>query len=68
MAKTAAEALRDEGKREMLLKQLKVRFKKVPPEIEAKIQATQDTQQLDTWLVAFATARKLSDIPFDEGT
>jgi hypothetical protein len=68
MSKTIAEALREEGalnnKRETLLLQLRVRFKKIPEAIEAKIQATDDSQQLSTWLAEFAVARKLSDIDF----
>jgi hypothetical protein len=63
--KTIAEALREEGKREMLLRLLRLRFKQVPPAIEAKIKAIDDSQQLDACLDAFATARKLADIDFD---
>jgi hypothetical protein len=73
MGKTIAEALHEEGeragrlgaKREILLRLLRLRFKKVPAAIEAKIQATDDAQQLDTWFDEFATARKLSDVDFD---
>jgi hypothetical protein len=64
MAKTIAEDLQDKAKRETLLRQLRLRFKAIPESIEAKIQATDDSQQLATWLDEFATARKLSDIDF----
>jgi hypothetical protein len=67
MGKTIAEDLREQGgidaKRATLLLQLGLRFK-VPPAIEAKIVATDDSQQLDAWLAEFAMARKLSDIDF----
>src|SRR5262249_29331963 len=62
MNKTIAEDLQDKAKRETLLRQLRLRFKAIPEAIEAKIQATDDSQQLATWLDEFATARKLSDI------
>ncbi len=64
MGKTIADALRDEGKREALLRQLRLRFKKLPPAIEAKVQATEDSEQLDAWLDAVVTTRKLDDIDF----
>jgi hypothetical protein len=72
MGQTIAEALMEEGavrgslegKRETLLRQLRLRFKRVSPAIAAEIQAAQDARQLDDWLDAFATADKLSDIPF----
>jgi hypothetical protein len=64
MNKTIAEDLQDKAKRETLLRQLRLRFKTIPAAIESKIQATDDSQQLDTWLDEFATARKLGDIDF----
>jgi hypothetical protein len=64
MRKTIAEDLKDQAKRETLLRQLRLRFKTIPAAIEAKIQATKDSQQLDTWLDEFVTARKLGDIDF----
>jgi hypothetical protein len=64
MAKTIAEDLEDKGKRDALMLVLRARFKQIPAAIEAKIQATEDSQQLETWLVEFATARKLGDIDF----
>ena len=65
MRQTIAESIRAEAKRETLLEQIRLRFKQVPSAIETKIEATADIQQLDAWLKAFATARRLSDIPFD---
>jgi hypothetical protein len=76
MGKTAAEELLEHGEsigilkgalakqRESLLSQLRLKFKRVPKAVVAEIEACQDEQQLDGWLAAFATADKLSDIPF----
>jgi hypothetical protein len=52
-----------ETQRETLLWQVRLKFKQVPPAIEAKIAATSDNQQLDAWLDALVLARPLSDIP-----
>jgi hypothetical protein len=43
---------------------LRARFKTIPAAIEAKIQATDDRDQLDAWLDSVVTVRKLSDIDF----
>ena len=43
---------------------MRLKFKRVSPAITAEIEAAQDVQQLDDWLDAFATAEKISDIPF----
>jgi hypothetical protein len=72
MGKTIAEALREEGaaagilqgKRETLLRQLRVKFKRIPSGVAAEIEGAEDVGQLDEWLDAFATAEKISDIPF----
>jgi hypothetical protein len=68
MGKTIAEALEEKGalrkQRETLLRQLRVRFKQVPEAVAAEVEAEQNGQQLDDWLDAVVTARKLSDIPF----
>jgi hypothetical protein len=76
MGKTIAEALRDEGRAEgraeaevqsrqqTLLRQLRLRFRKVPKAVEGVILATKDTAQLDGWLDRFATAGSLSDMGF----
>src|SRR5262249_197379 len=68
MGKTIADVIKEEGalakQRETLLRLLRRRYKKVPAAIEAEIEATQDIQQLDLWLDAFATARSLRQIPF----
>jgi hypothetical protein len=76
MGKTIAEALREEGalegkaagileaKRETLLELLRLKFKRVSAAVTAEIEAEQDVQQLNRWLAAFATADKISDIPF----
>jgi predicted transposase YdaD len=70
MGKTIAESLREEGKlegklegkRETLVRLLRTRFRNVPEKIVIQIQDTQDVAQLDTWLDAFASAKKLTDI------
>lgn len=72
MGKTIADALREEGelvgllrgKRQMLLEQLRARFKTLPDYIETAVQSETDVGRIDAWAKAFATARKLSDIPF----
>jgi hypothetical protein len=69
MGKSYAEILQDEAaikaKQDMLVRQLKKRFRGLPPAIEAQILATQDIARLDQWGEEFATAKKLSDISFD---
>jgi hypothetical protein len=73
MEKTIAEAWREEGevigalrsKRETLLRQLRLRFKRIPKGVETRIQSTRDSGQLDRWLDAVVTAESLADIPFD---
>jgi hypothetical protein len=68
MGKTIFQAVAEQGAlqnaRETLLQQLRIRFKKVPEEVEGVIQATEDLATLNDWAYAFATARKLDDIPF----
>jgi hypothetical protein len=74
MGRTIAEALRDEGRAEgraaaevqlrqqMLLRLVRVRFRKVPKAVEGIILATTDTAQLDGWLDLVVTASSLSDM------
>jgi hypothetical protein len=70
MGKTIAEALMEEGaarvavpvRREMLLLQLREKFKRVPEGVVKRVESTESVEQLNTWLRAFATARKLSDV------
>jgi hypothetical protein len=74
MRKTIADVFRDEGRqlgrreeaisarRETLLRQLTLRFKKVPPATEQVIRATTDLARLDAWLDALLTARTLRDV------
>jgi putative YhgA-like transposase len=76
MGRTIAEALRDEGRAEgraeeavqlrqqTLLRQLRVRFRKVPKAVEGVVLATTDTAQLDGWLDRIVTATSLSDMGF----
>jgi hypothetical protein len=76
MGKTIAEALIEEGivkgmergelkrSRENLLLLLREKYKRVPAAIEAEINATQDIQQLETWMKELIRAKKLTDIHF----
>jgi hypothetical protein len=70
MGQTIAEALREEGRaeeavrsrQETLLRVLRIRFRKVPSGVEQRITNTDSPDQLDTWIDAFAKAKKLSDV------
>jgi hypothetical protein len=74
LTRTIAEALRDEGREEgrqegaisalqrVLLRQLRIRFGKVPKVTERLITTTRDIAQLRTWLGRFATATSLEDV------
>ena len=68
MSKTIAEAPKEEGEnagtRNAFLFLLRRKFKKVPENIVAEIQATTDNQQLENWLDAILTADSITDIPF----
>lgn len=72
MSQTIAEALLEEGKaqgglakqRETLLRQLRLKFKRISPAITLEIEATQDGEQLDRWLDAVITTNKISAMPF----
>jgi len=72
MNQALTEAFLEEGRtlgvltsqRGMLIRLLRRKFKRVSPAIKAEIEATQDKEQLRCWLDAFATADKISDIPF----
>ena len=72
MGKTIAQELREEGKhegeiegmRKSLVRLLTKKFKGIPENILAEIQATTDNQQLESWLDAVLTARQITDIPF----
>jgi hypothetical protein len=75
MGRTIAEMYLDQGReqgqlqnaRAILLRQLRKRFKRVPRKVEARIAATTNLQELETWLDNFATAAALADvgIPLD---
>ncbi len=80
MSKTIAEVIKEEGflegreegilegtlkkQRETLLRQLRLKFKRVPAAIEAEINATQDVKKLDDWLDQVVIAKTLADIHF----
>jgi Putative transposase, YhgA-like len=70
MGKTMAESLMEEGaareavrsRQQTLLRQLRVRFRRVPEDMVKRVENTMDVAQLDAWLDAFAKARKLADV------
>ena len=70
MGKTMAQALMEEGeargalraRREMLLLQLREKFKRVPEGVVKRVESTENAEQLETWIRAFARAKKLSDV------
>jgi hypothetical protein len=76
MAQTIAEALIEEGakkgreqgalakSREILLRLLRLKFKRIPPTIRATINATENIQKFDAWLDELVTAEKLADMHF----
>jgi hypothetical protein len=71
MGKTIAEALKEEGaareavrsRQQILLRQLRVRFRRVPEGVVKRVENTTEVAQLVAWLDAFAKARKLADVP-----
>jgi hypothetical protein len=48
-----------EGKAEDVLDVLRARFQTVPDDVEARVRASVDLQQLTRWLIAAATALSL---------
>jgi hypothetical protein len=68
--RTGADVLRDEGRaaervhsrQETLLRQLRLRFDRVPRRVEQVIRTTNDVARLDAWLDAFVTAESLADM------
>ncbi len=48
-----------------LVRQLRIRFKKVPAEIEATVEMTKDLPQLEEWLDAVVTAKTLKGVGID---
>ncbi len=55
-------------RQEMLLLQLRARFKKVPKAIERKVKATDEIARLDSWIERFATANTLDDVGIGGGS
>jgi hypothetical protein len=53
-----------EGKRAALLRLLRLRFKRVPREIRAEIEAMLDSEKLDEWFDAVVIADRITDVPF----
>ncbi len=66
MGRTIAEMFMDQGevrgKREVLLRLLRRRFKKVPREVAACIAAATDVHDLDKWLDRIVDAKTLNDV------
>jgi hypothetical protein len=50
------------SRQQTLVRQLRLRFGRVPRATEQLIRATQDTARLDAWLDNFATARTLAEV------
>ena len=71
MRKSYADVLKEEGRltsrRESLLRLIRVRFGDPPAEVVASIDACGDIAQLDAWLDAVGTARRLSAVHFRPG-
>ena len=70
MGRTIAEMFLDQGreegeikgKQQVLLRQLRKRFKKIPPDVKARIAATTDVHDLDAWLDKVVDADTLADV------
>jgi hypothetical protein len=62
MAQAEAERYTLEERKRTLVKQLRLRFPPLPPEIEQTIEHTQDADKLAEWLERFATADDLRAI------
>jgi hypothetical protein len=70
MAKTYADVLREEGKKEgviqalqqTLLEQLQEKFGEVPPGTRTSVKTTSSPKQLRLWLKRFASARTLEEV------
>ena len=70
MAQTIAEMYIEKGEkagelkraRTILLRQMRKRFKKVPPKVEARITATSNMQDLEGWLDRIVDAKTLADM------
>jgi hypothetical protein len=71
VGQTMAEYLMEQGaareavrsRQQTLLRQLRVRFRRVPQGVVKRVENTTEVPQLDAWLDAFAKARKLADVP-----
>jgi hypothetical protein len=77
-ANTTAEALTEEAerqgalrsRREDLLRLLRAKFHKVPEGVARRVEATEDVEQLKTWLDAVIPAKQLADVgitPLESG-
>ena len=78
MRRTIAEALEDKGRKKgrkegreegvlryaqtTLLRQLRTRFRDLPPELVQAIERTHDLKRLDAWLERFVTAATLEEV------
>jgi hypothetical protein len=79
MGQTIAEALREEGRKEglqqgavsalqqALVNLLRTKFGRVPRAVENTIRATDDSAQLNAWLVRAGTATTLEETGFGAG-
>jgi len=63
-----AESLRlgeQQGEKQMLVRQLRHKFSRIPKGIVQQIEATTDMEQLDNWSVQIISAKKLTEIDFN---
>jgi len=54
-----------QGEQQMLVRQLRHKFNRVPKGIVQQIEATMDMEQLDNWSVQIISAKKLAEIDFN---
>jgi phage tail tube protein FII len=54
-----------QGEKQMLVRQLRHKFSRIPKGIVQQIEATTDKEQLDNWSVQIISAKKLTEIDFN---
>ena len=61
MGKTIADQLREEGRIELLMRQVRLRFGLIPPPVEERIRAA-DRETLDRWADRILTATTIDEL------
>ena len=61
MGKTIADQLREEGRIELLMRQVRKRFGEIPPAVEERIRAA-DRDTLDRWAERILTATTIDEL------